>query len=53
MPGLDEVIDALDLGTAIALLSTMKVATIGGNPGMVQAARFRLALVQPGRGFVP
>jgi hypothetical protein len=51
VPGLDEVIDALDLGTAIALLATMKVATIGGNPGVVQAARFRLALIQPGHGI--
>lgn len=53
VPGLDEVIDALDLGTAIALLATMKVATIGGNPGVVQAARFRLALIQPGKGIGP
>lgn len=43
MPDFVEVIDALLLGTGIALLSTMKIATLGGNPGLLQAARFRLA----------
>lgn len=47
VPGLDEVIDALVLSTGIALLSTMKIAALGGNPGLLQAARFRLdALVK-------
>lgn len=52
VPGLDEVIDALVLGTSVALLSTMKVALLGGNPGLIQAARFRLdLLVRPARGI--
>lgn len=50
VPGLDEVNDALVLGTSVALLSTMKVAVLGGNPGLIQAARFRLdAMVKPAR----
>lgn len=52
VPGLDEVIDALVLGSSVALLSTMKVAVLGGNPGLAQAARFRLdLLVKPLRGI--
>lgn len=42
VPGLDEVVDALVFSTGIALLSTIRIATIGGNPGLIQAARFRL-----------
>jgi hypothetical protein len=42
IPGLDEVIDALVLGTSVALLSTIKIGVHAGNPGLVQAARFRL-----------
>ena len=52
VPGLDEVVDALVLGTSVALLSTMKVGLLGGNPGLIQAARFRLdLLVRPVRGI--
>lgn len=48
VPRLDEVIDTLVIGTGIALLSTMKIAVIGGEPGLLQAARFRLqALANP------
>lgn len=48
IPGLDEVLDALVIGTGIALLTTIRIGVNGGNPGLVQAARFRLdALTRP------
>lgn len=52
VPRLDEVVDTLVIGTGIALLSTMKIAVIGGDPGLLQAARFRLeALANPFHGL--
>jgi len=42
VPGPDELIDALVISSGIVLLSAMKLTGGGGNPGLLQAAHFRL-----------
>ncbi len=54
IPGLDEVIDALVIGTGIALLATIRIGVNSGHPGLVQAARFRLdAMARPAPALAP
>lgn len=45
LPTLDDVVDALNFSTGLALLSTMRMAQLSGDGAVEQSARFRLGVM--------